>query len=135
MAGQFDVNIAQFSLGTFTRDANGTIPLMPISYAGGAITLLSAHLGMLGTATGTINAPVLISMTPLAGTGLGTPAMAGTLGTCVNYTPAVNVVRGIELTADYIQPGTAGAWLGLEFAKGTILTGDVALTIAYVMGR
>jgi hypothetical protein len=137
MAEQFDVHTVSFSLGLLAYDAELTIPIFPVLPAGGAIQLLDAHIGGAGTVTGSLNGPRLVKMTPLAGTSLGTPTAAGTLGTItagsITYTiPALR--RGFSITTPLVSPGTAGAWVGLMLGSGTILTGNVVLTISYIMG-
>jgi hypothetical protein len=127
-----EFHTANFGVGIFAASGAGTIPLMYVPKNGGAITLVKVHLLNSVTATGTINAPVIISMADAS-----TPTMAGTLGTAALWTVtgAGGSRTAVTLTTDYIQPGTADKWLGLSYTSGTVLAGAPVVQVTYLMGR
>lgn len=132
MSGQLDYHTVNFDLGIMAASGAGTIPMLYVPKKGGAITVEKVHLLNSVTATGTINAPVIIYMADAA-----TPTMAGTMGTVASWaiTGGGATRTSVTLTTNYVQPGTADAWIGLSYTSGTVLAGDPIIQITYVTGR
>lgn len=139
MSDSLDMHFQQLALGTLAYSAAGTIPLMYIPPQTGVVTIIQANLMAQGNGLGTLNGLRLVTMTNptgTAGTATGTPVLSGTLGTIAtaSWTPAITVNQPIPLTQTYVSPGTAGAWIGIQFATGTLLA-DAAVALNWVMGR
>jgi hypothetical protein len=130
MSDTLDIKCLTYTIGT-TATAAGTVPIMYIPAAYGAITLLSANLCPL-VAAGTVPTLQIAKLTNAA-----TPVMAasGTLGTlpAAAGTLTAGVLGSITLATTLVSPGTAGCWLGMVIT-GTIIA-HTMLSINYTQGR
>ena len=128
MSDTLDIKTVVYTLAT-TATAAGTVPIMYVPAAYGAITVLSAYLTPL-TAGGTIASLQINKMTNVS-----TPVVSGTLGTlpAAAGTLAAGVLGSVTISTGLVSPGTAGCWVGAVIT-GTIIS-HTALSINYTQGR
>lgn len=127
MSESFDVHVVSAPVGAFTGATEWPLIFIPANV--GKITVLSAKAT--GNTAGTSIGMVLVKMS-----NLGTPAiMAGTLGTfggTIVY--AAGVAFDATINKATFDPGTTGAWIGVDQASGTA-PATATVHIAYVMGQ
>jgi len=122
MANTFDVKMVTLPIGAYNGSTH--LPLVYLPSAGGAITILSAELmGGAGTAVG----GVLVTLTDV-----GTPAIAGTIGSLAGtVVQAAGVPAAFTLSSAVVDDGY---YIGYDQTSGTVPAGSF-ISVAYITGK
>jgi hypothetical protein len=127
MASVYDVHAVSAPVGAFTGATEWPVIYIPASV--GKITILSVKAS--GNTAGTSVGLIAVKMS-----NLGTPAiMSGTIGAFAGtIVYAAGVVFDATIAKATFDPGTTGAWIGVDQASGTA-PATATLHVSYVMGQ